>query len=86
MVRIAVASGKGLTVPARSIVEDGAEPYVLVEASATSAGSEYRRKSVVVAAKSDGWAQIVGEVFAGDRVMTAGCHSWPDCSRWEPFR
>ena len=73
-VRIVVASGKGLAVPATSIVDDGADRFVLVENAATSAGSEYRRKPVVVEATAGNWARIAGDVFAGDRVVTTGCH------------
>ena len=72
--RIAIASSRGLAVPSLAIVDDGKESFVLVEESATAAGSEYRKRPVVVEARSNDWARIVGDVFAGDRVVTAGCH------------
>ena len=75
-VRITVSKPEKLVaVPAAAVISDGAERYVLVEEAATSRASEYRKQNVVVELITSRVAYIRdGDVFPGDRVVTAGSH------------
>ena len=67
--------GDRLAVPAAALITDGAENYVLVEEAATSRAHEYRRQNVVVELRTREFAYLRdGNVFPGDRVVTAGSH------------
>lgn len=69
------APKKRLTVPASSLITDGAERYVLVENEATEKVSEYQKRAVVTGVRTPDLVQIrEGEVYAGDRVVTTGGH------------
>ncbi|MCI0463822.1 MAG: efflux RND transporter periplasmic adaptor subunit, partial [Gemmataceae bacterium] len=65
-------SKDGVTVPARAVIRDGAERYVLVE----EGPGQYQRRYVVVEREAGGLARLAKhrELFVGDRVVTAGSH------------
>jgi RND family efflux transporter MFP subunit len=60
-------------VPADALLRDAGDSFVLVEEAQVQAGSQYRRKRVVLGRQSADWVEIVsGEVYPGDRVVTRG--------------
>lgn len=62
-------------IPEASLLTNGTEQYVLVEAAATSRGSELVKRDVHVGRRGEGWAEILaGEVYPGDQVVTTGAH------------
>jgi RND family efflux transporter MFP subunit len=71
-----VFAGRRLpAIPGTALVVEGAERYVLVETASTSKASTYQKRSVVTAAQSEEWTQILaGDVHPGDRVVTTGLH------------
>lgn len=69
------APKKLLTVPPDALIADGSERYVLVENSATAKASEYQKRNIVTGQQTRDLVQVSeGDVFAGDRVVTAGSH------------
>lgn len=68
-------SGSRLAVPVDAVRRDGAERYVLVEESATKAGSQYRKQSVALGRRDRRWIEVsAGALLPGDRVVTRGGH------------
>ena len=64
---------KLLSIPAPALLGTGAERYVLVEVAATSKGSEFRRRNVVVAAQNASFAHVYpGALVRNDRVVSTG--------------
>jgi RND family efflux transporter MFP subunit len=73
--RLVLPSARPSTVvPANAVLRDGAERYVLVEESATTAVSEYQKRNVVVGRTTNGFVAVEGGLYAGDRVVTRGGH------------
>src|SRR5262249_44541156 len=66
---------RSTVVPARALVHDGVEHYVLVEGSQTAEGSEFLRKPVVVGQRTTDWVEILGgDVYPGNHVVTRAAH------------
>lgn len=64
---------KLLNIPVSALLGTGAERFVLVEVAATSKGSEFRRRNVVVAAQNASFAQVYpGALVRNDRVVSTG--------------
>ena len=64
-----------LSVPSRSLINNGVDRFVLVEEAGTKAASEYQARSVVVGREAGGLAEIESPViFPGDRVVSRGAH------------
>lgn len=64
-----------MTVPSASLFSDGAERFLLVEATSTKESSEYRKVPVVIGRRTRDQVEIAsGGVFPGDRVVTRGGH------------
>lgn len=62
-------------IPEASLLTNGTEQYVLVEAASTSRASEFVKRNVHVGRRGDGRAEILGgEVYPGDQVVTTGAH------------
>lgn len=62
-------------VPEASLLTNGTEQYVLVEAASTSRASEFVKRNVHVGRRGGGHAEILaGEVYPGDQVVTTGAH------------
>lgn len=62
-------------VPARAVLREGAERFVLVEEASAAGSSEYRRVPVAVGRESGGRVEVLGgQLFPGDRVVTRGGH------------
>jgi len=62
-------------IPETSLVTNGTEQYVLVEAAATSRASEFIKRNVHVGRRGDGLIEVhAGEVYPGDQVVTTGAH------------
>lgn len=62
-------------IPEVSLLTNGTEQYVLVEAAATSRASEFIKRDVHVGRRGEGRAEILaGEVYPGDQVVTTGAH------------
>jgi cobalt-zinc-cadmium efflux system membrane fusion protein len=62
-------------VPDASLLTNGTEQYVLVEAASTSRASEFVKRNVHVGRRGEGRAEILaGEVYPGDQVVTTGAH------------
>ncbi|MBA3485102.1 MAG: efflux RND transporter periplasmic adaptor subunit [Pirellulales bacterium] len=58
-----------------SLLSNGTDWYVLVEAASTSRASEYVKRNVHVGRRGGGVAEIIaGEVYPGDQVVTTGAH------------
>ena len=57
-----------VTVPASAIVDDGGQPVVFVQVG----GESFERRPVRLGHREGGDVQVVGNVAAGDRVVTAG--------------
>ena len=74
--RVILPPRKGsISVPSRSLINNGVDRFVLVEEAGTAAISEYKAKSVVVLRESQGIAEVesVG-LFPGDRIVARGAH------------
>lgn len=76
LVRIVIsASQTKVAVPVEALLSEGAERYVLVEESATAAGSQYQKQNIVVGRRTPEFVEILaGNVYPGDRVVTSGSH------------
>ena len=62
-------------IPDASLLTNGTEQYVLVEAAATARASEFIKRDVHVGRRGDGRVEILaGEVYPGDQVVTTGAH------------
>ena len=57
-----------VTVPASAIVDDGGQPVVFVQVG----GESFERRPVRLGHREGGDLQVIGEVAAGDRVVTVG--------------
>jgi RND family efflux transporter MFP subunit len=65
----------GTTVPAEALLDDGAERYVLIEEARSLAGSQYKKRNVVVGRHSRDRVEVrSANLFPGDRVVTRGGH------------
>lgn len=72
---VAYAPGKRTTVPLAAVVGEGAERFVLVEEEATTKGSLFRKRNVVVDGADARSAFLrEGKVYPGDRILTQGAH------------
>ncbi len=66
---------KGWLVPLEAVIQNGVEPFVLIEEAFTTEHSEYRRKPVAIFQKTPTQAEIYSpELVPGDRVVTRGAH------------
>lgn len=74
--RVLLPARKGsLSVPSRSLINNGVDRFVLVEEAGTAAVSEYRARSVVVLRESSGIAEVESAgLFPGDKVVARGAH------------
>jgi len=64
-----------ITVPVAAVFSDGAERFLLVEATSTRESSEFRKVPVALGQRSRHRVEIVaGDVYPGDRVVTQGGH------------
>ena len=57
-----------VTVPAGAIVDDGGQPVVFVQVG----GESFERRPVRLGHRAGGDVQVIGDVAAGDRVVTTG--------------
>ena len=57
-----------VTVPASAIVDDGGQPVVFVQVG----GESFERRPVRLGHREGGDVQVIGDVAAGDRVVTTG--------------
>ena len=70
------AGPKRKVIPAAALVRDGAERYLFLEEGLDKEGrGQYRRQNVVVGRTAQGLTEILeGQLYPGDRVVTAGAH------------
>lgn len=62
-------------IPAPSLLTNGTEQYVLVEAAATSRASEFVKRNIYIGRRGEGKVEVLaGEVYPGDQVATTGAH------------
>lgn len=62
-------------IPEASLLTNGTEQYVLVEAASTSRASEFTKRNVHVGRRGGGRAEIMGgQIYPGDQVVTTGAH------------
>lgn len=63
------------TIPADALIDDGVNPFVLIEEVSAEKQSEYRRKNVSVIRRSGSQVEIRGgDLLPGDRVAVRGAH------------
>jgi RND family efflux transporter MFP subunit len=80
LARVIVSSTRDrLAVPADALLTDGAERYVLIEETATAAGSQYQKQNVVVGRHGPDFVEVLGgRLYPGDRVVMRGSHELAD--------
>jgi RND family efflux transporter MFP subunit len=62
------------TIPTEALIRDGVHRYVFVEEATGEESSEFRRRNVVPGRQDDGWVEVRGGIYPGDRVVTRGAH------------
>ncbi len=71
--RLVLAEREAVTVPEEALLQEGRGTFVFVINNGTA-----QRKEVSIGRRTDGWAEVRGDVDAGDRVVVGGLQTVRD--------